>query len=232
MTYSITKDDYFDRQQPAKTEELRNIIRITTQPLRPGEETEEVYRTPEDEPVSVPAGGTTTVEVVFSSAPVVNQVFDLEDETAGVTIQGSPVEYAWGASVTLANSGGSPGTAIIVVTGDVLRVQGEQTIETKDDDSITVNGALLYEFPENHLIQTKAMASTIAAALLASYKDPRKDTTITWRGDPALVLGDKIEVPIYQRGSIDTRGTFLIYKNRISFDGSLRMTTDARKVAS
>jgi hypothetical protein len=230
MIYPITKNDYFDRQQPAKTEELRNVIRITTQPLKTGAATEEVYRTPSDDWVYINPGYTTTVEIIYSSMPVLDPVFTLEDETAGVTIDGTPIEYAWGASVTLANSGVGVGAAIIVVNGYVLRVEGGETIEERDVDSIAANGALTYEFPENHLIQLKDMARLIAANLLASYKDPRKDTAIAWRGDPALELGDKIEVPIYQRGAIDTRGDFLIYKNKISFDGGLKMATDGRKV--
>jgi hypothetical protein len=232
-TYPITKDDYFDRQQPAKTEELRNVVRVVTQPLvaEESEDPIEVFRTDEAEPVSVPAGGSITIEVVYNTCPVMNAVFDLEEETAGVTISGTPIEYAWGASVTLANSGGSVGTALVVVTGDVLKVDGEQTIEKLNQDSIDSNGRQLYEYPENHLVQTKVMADQIATALLSSYKDPRKDTQITWRGDMAMELGDKIEVPIYQRGAIDTRGDFVIYKQKIVFDGTLKMTTDARKVA-
>jgi hypothetical protein len=163
--------------------------------------------------------------------PVKLPTFSLESASAGVAISGSPVQYAWGASVTLANSSGVTGTALIKVTAYILRVAGGTTIEKNDAGSIVTNGALLYEFPENHLVQTKAMATLIVDGLLASYKDPRKDVSMSWRGDMALELGDKIEVPIYQRGAIDTRGTFLIYKNKISFDGGLKIQTDARKVA-
>jgi hypothetical protein len=230
-TYPITKDDYFDRQQPAKTEELRNVIRITTQPLRDNGSAEVVYQTQEDEPILVPAGGTTTIEIIYSSMPVLDPVFSLDAETVGVTISGTPVEYAWGASVTLANSAGTEGSALIIAEAIVLRVEGGETIERRDDDSVLVHGALIYEVPENHLVQSRALGTAIAEGLLATYKDPRKDTAIVWRGDPALELGDLIEVPIYQRGAIDNRGTFLIFKNKISYDGGLKMATDGRKVA-
>lgn len=231
MTLSITKDHYFDRQQPAKTEELRNVVRVTTQPLTAGD-LEQVYLS--DTPVVVPAkvggvNGTVTIEIVYQSCPVINATVTIENATAGVSIVGSPSKYAWGASVTLENTAGAPGSADIYAEGNVLRIEGEQTVEKRDTASIASNGTLLYEFPMNHLIQSKDMADLIAANLLASYKDPRKDVSITWRGNPAVELGDVIEVPIYQRGSIDNRGNFIVTKNKIEFSGALKMTTDGRK---
>jgi hypothetical protein len=45
-----------------------------------------------------------------------------------------------------------------------------------------------------------------------------------------LELGDQINAPEYQRGTINNTGEFKVIKNVISFDGTLRETTTGRKV--
>jgi len=60
--------------------------------------------------------------------------------------------------------------------------------------SITENGALRYQYPDNPLVQTLQQAQAIAQALLASAKDPRRDIEVEWRGNPALELGDQVTV--------------------------------------
>src|SRR5690606_8004436 len=56
----------------------------------------------------------------------------------------------------------------------------------KDDESITENGLLPYEFPGNPLVQTVEMAEEIAGRLLRTFKDPRRNLELDWRGNPAL----------------------------------------------
>ena len=58
------------------------------------------------------------------------------------------------------------------------------------------------------------MAQLIADSLLSGYKDPRKDTTVTWRGNPVVVLGDVITVPEYQRDGFILDGDFKVFKNK------------------
>jgi hypothetical protein len=81
------------------------------------------------------------------------------------------------------------------------------------------------------LIQSETMAQLIADTVLATYKTPRKDVVIQWRGNMALEIGDLIEVPEYQKNGIDIRGTFYIYKNSLDYDGTLKATTSGRKVS-
>lgn len=227
MTYSITKDDYFDRQQPSKSEELRNSVTVVTQPIAESDEDSEIYRS--ESPVSVPAVTTIVVDCEYNSFPVILAEAVLEDESVGITL--SDVEYyAWGARVTLENIAVTSGTCVIVITGTAMAATGGETVTESDADSITENGLQLYEYPTNPLIQTRAMAILIAYALLASYKDFRKDCALQWRGDPACELGDIVEVPEYQRGAIDIKGDFYIVKNKIDFDGTVKETTDGRKV--
>ena len=223
---AITKDDYFGREQPAKSEELANSIEVSTQPLAEPSAAEEVYRSPETETIA--AAASVTINVQYSSPPVIEAVASLENESDPSIVIADATYYAWGCDVTI--YGGSGGTFDLVVEGKPLTVANQETIVSEDTDSIRENGILRYKFPDNALVQTRAMAQDIADALLASYKTPRKDVSLEWRGNPALELADIVEVPEYQRGAIDERGDFAVTRQGITFEGGLTATIDGRKV--
>ena len=103
---------------------------------------------------------------------------------------------------------------------------GGSAVITKDENLIAEYGAKEEKF-ENHLVQTTAGAQLIATKLMANYSIPRRDLSITWRGDPRLELGDVVEVPEYKTST----AKFVVVKHRWSFDGGLECVTDARKVA-
>src|SRR5690606_5768996 len=102
--------------------------------------------------------------------------------------------YAWGAEVDIRNTSGSTANVTLTITGTRLVARAGELVVVRDEASQTLNGRLVYEFPENHLIQTRAQAQTIAQALLASFKDPRRDIELEWRGNPALELGDPVTI--------------------------------------
>jgi len=231
-TYQITRDDYFDRAQPSKSEELKNFVRVPITALTAQSDESEVYRS--DPAIIVPAHGTITIDVDYSNYPVSNPSQSLEDVGAGITIM-SEVYYACSARVVFANSSGVDATVVLVVSGIAYDTKSDEFVEDSDADSILENGKCKYEFPVNHLLQTRIIGSQIAAKLLACYKTWRKDMNINWRGDPALELGDVVEVPQYQYPhqspySIDSRGDFYIFKNKLDFDGTLKAVTDGRKI--
>ena len=82
----------------------------------------------------------------------------------------------------------------LVIQGKPLTVQNKERAIARDEASITENGVLRYEFPANPLVQTLAQAQAIADTLLASVKDARRDIEVEWRGNPALLLGDRVTV--------------------------------------
>lgn len=224
----ITQDDYFTKKQPAKSDELVNYIEITTQPLELNAE-DKIYT---GKKTTIAAYSTIEVEAKYNGAPCVNATATLvsEDTTSGVTIQ-SAQYYAWGAIVTINNAAITNGTFKIEIAGRKYSVQGEQVVIVSDPESIRENGTIKHELQENHLIQTEAVAQSVGNILLQSYKLPKKDVDIDWRGNPALELADTIRIPEYQKGNINTVGNFVVTKNQLQYDGSIRCATSARKVS-
>jgi hypothetical protein len=232
MAYVIDRDNYFDRSQPSKSEELKNLVRIPITSLTLKDEEEELYRS--DPAITVPAGGTITIDADYQAYPATTVTGALESVGAGITII-SEAYYACSAKVVFANSSGSDSTVVLVISGTAYERKSDEFIEDSDAASITENGKCKYEYPTNELLQTRVIGVQIAALLLSSYKTFRKDTNISWRGNPALELGDLIEVPQYQYPhqspySIDAKANFYIFKNKLDFDGALKCITDGRKV--
>ena len=227
MAYSITKDDYFDLEQPMKSEELYNIIEVPIAPFAESEDAEDVYTS--DEEISIEAGETKELICEYNSIPVIDAAAEIV-APGTITIIGDPDYYAWGAKITVKNNGGTAGTFTLTISGKPLNVIGEETITAENAASIAESGRLKYEVKGNHLIQDRLVAQSIADGLLASYSVPRKDCTLNWRGNPALVLNDEIESVIYKDDFITTTDIFRIYKQKFDFDGTLKGSTEGRKV--
>lgn len=301
FNYEINADDYFTKNQPAKSEEIANVISITTQPLLPTVYTEiDIYKGNEtsigietktitiefdDYMVSTPSAylsgnlATTTItSAVYTTTGATIQVTASVSDKFVLTIRGTPTKeiiyeskedvvltagesktytcvfdkqpcissdavllensidtsitsethYAWGSIVAVTSTSGD--TFKIRIYGIPVIIQGEETIEAQDDESILENGFLRYEFPKNHLIQSRDIAQRIVDKLLESYKLPRKDIELDWRGDPSLVLTDSILVPEYKKGAVDKRAVFYIAKQNLEYDGTLLAKTDGRKL--
>lgn len=186
----ITDNDYFPPlNAPSRQDQVANEIIVDTQPLKPATSAEQVYRS--NEPVTIPANDTKTITVFYNKSPVIEAVADLDSPPAGVSI--SDVTYCgWGATVEIENTNGTEQSATIVITGKPLSVQNKERAIARDEVNIIENGILTYEFPANPLVQTAGQAQTIADTLLASVKESRRDIEVTWRGNPALLLGDVI----------------------------------------
>lgn len=217
---TITEDDYFPPlSAPSKQEGVANEIVVTTQPIEPASAPEEVYKS--SEPITVPANTTLLVTVQYSSTPVMDTVASLVDPPAGVSIDANETAYyAWGAKVAVQNTTGTDQDITIKVDGKPLRVLNKERVVVRDEASILDNGVLQYEFPANPLVQTLGQARAIANALLASFKDPRRDIEMTWRGNPALLLGDRITV----KGQ-----DYHVIRQEIEWAGALSARLTARK---
>jgi hypothetical protein len=226
--YRIDRDDYYTRNQPAKSEELKNRVSVKYAPLVQGAP-EEVYRS--SEPISLAAGASVTLDAEYNNIPCINAAADKDNVTAS-SFSVSASYYSWGAIVTVTNTGAVAGTCELFIEATPLTVaEGKNYQSAENAPSIQENGVLEYKFPENHLIQSAEVADDIADALITAYSTPRKDVAVTWRGDPALELGDEITVPVYHRPpAAAIMGDFYVFKNKLDFDGTVKMQTEGRKL--
>jgi hypothetical protein len=188
----ITEDDYFPPlRAPSRQDQVANEIIVDTQPLRPATTPEEVYRS--NEPITIPGNITKTITAFYNQSPVIDAVASLDSPPAGVSIT-EATYYGWGASVSIRNTNPTDQQVMLVIEGKPLTVRNKERAIARDETSITENGALRYEFPANPLVQTLDQAQAIADSLLASVKEPRRDIEVEWRGNPALLLGDRVTV--------------------------------------
>ena len=220
---ALTKDNYFDKDRPAKYSQIRNVITVVTSPLRPAAVAIEMYQS--SEAVSIGAGDMVTVTCYYNEKPCLSTdaVSTLLTYPVDAHIE-SVTYYAFGATVTV-HSPTNAGTFTLQVDAKPLRVLNKDRIVARGQDSIDENSELHYTFPENPLIQSRAMAETIANTLLASFKDARRDIKLVWVGNPALLLGDKFSAIDYGSTSED----FFLIRQEIAYDGSLTSTINGRK---
>jgi hypothetical protein len=237
MAYYITQDDYFNQKNPTISEELLNVIEVAALPLQRADYNDQVYKS--SAPIECNYDNN-PIEIKYTEIPVISpdiHVYDVDatgelfiDDTTGkitnTPIPFSAVEYAWGCVITVTSYAAD--YMSVVIGGYPLKVQGKTTRESRDDQSVIENGLLKYKFPDNHLIQDRFIAGMIAARLIDTYKDPRKDIQIDWRGDPALELNDTITCTIYKKHGINTVKSYYIYKQVLTYDGGVRQKTYGR----
>ncbi len=224
----ITRDDYFNKDNPYNETDLANYIEVTTQPLVSAD-LDEVYNSSAAETIGI--GETKQISVSYSKKPCIEasaSLIEVDEDTPlppGVVIIDA-VYYATTAILTIGGATAS-GTFKIQIMGKPLTVTGAETITKSDPASIREHGTKSYTIDKNPLVQTSEMARAIAVKCLALSKDSRRDLTLEWRGNPALELGDKITVP----DSKTTTANFYITSQEISYDGGLRVVTKGKKVA-
>ena len=154
----------------------------------------------------------------YNERPVIDARAILVGATATV-IQDAQY-YGWGAEITLYNPSATDESVTVVIEGRPLRVRNREVAVARDEQSIRDHGVLRYEVSDNPLIQTREVAQRLADLILASAKDPRRDLTLEWRGNPALELGDRITV----RGS-----DYHVISNELTWTGGLRARTVGRR---
>ena len=187
---TITSDNYFRKDTPVKWGELANRIEVETQPLQPVATAQEVFRS--NAPVNIAAGQTLTLTVHYNEPPVIGAAASLSGAPAGATITATTF-YAWGADVTV-SSPTNAGTFTLIINGRPLRTMNRERVVAEDAASIRDHGLLRYKYPDTHLVQSRTQGQFIADTLLRLYRNPRRDLIMEWRGNPALLLGDRVNV--------------------------------------
>lgn len=215
----ITPDHYFRADSPMRPDQVANEIIVETQPLRPADAPQEVYRS--NEPVLVPAGQTVNVVASYTQRPVIDAVASLEGATTTDILTAD--YYGWGAEVIMYNPGPADEQVTIVITGRPLQVSGQERVIVRDDASILEHGVIRHEVTGNPLIQTRELAQQLAQAILASAKDSTRDIDIDWRGHPALELGDRIRCKGHE---------WWIISQQIDWAGALSARTTGRRATA
>lgn len=173
--------------------------------------------------LAVPNGGITLQNVEFSSGPVaaVDQVRLTGAKNAVI----ASMQYgAWEITVEIANPG--PDEAVsLEVTGRAVDMINS-TYTARDNEAVALWGEKELKI-DNPLIQDLNTAKSYADALLQLVKDPHVNFSLDLRGDPALEVGDIIEV----RDVADKIGDVAVVPVRISldYDGALEAKMEARK---
>lgn len=221
----IGPDDYFRWSAPARHDQVANEVIVRAVPLVPDTALSEVYRS--TTPITVPAGEAVTVTVEYQDPPVMGAVAQLESPPPGVTISWAEY-YAWGADVQIVNSGTSVADVTLVVTGTRLVPRDGVVAVAADPLSQRLYGRKVYEVPANHLVQTLDQAQGVAEMVLTSRKDPRRDLEMEWRGNPAVELGDVVEVITDLTG--DRQSHYAVTRQEFEWAGYLRARLSGRRV--
>jgi hypothetical protein len=220
----ITRSEYFSKERPSRYEEIINKIEIETHPLVISSGTSTVYET--DEPINLPGSATLDpIEIKYTELPVSSPTVNLVG-TGCTPVLDSAEYYSWGCILNISNTAGTTGTFTIDITGYTYSPIGIRVVSSQNDASIAANGLKVHRLPTNHLLQLFEDVQTIADGLIDSYSNPRNDLILTWRGNPAMELGDIIVVPEY--GS--NQAVFKVYKIQSTFDLSFKQTISARYV--
>lgn len=242
--YPIIEDNYYKKDQPAKSEELINTVNVLNSPLIVEDYNDEIYKTPIAFVLNL--GERKTVVIEYTDIPVLNSVVtayktDSEgeifyDETTGnisnVVVSGVIVDYyAHGASVFFDGTNDENLYVVIVAAGFPLK--SRKDVVTKIYESgIVENGVLNHDLKKNHLLQDRNLCETIGNTLLNVFQMPRKDIKINWRGnlDLDIHVNNTFSIPEYNKNGILTIGEFKIFKQVTKFDGAFEQNTDGRKI--
>lgn len=156
-----------------------------------------------------------TSDIAYASAVSDNAKVRISNFTSGVNA----------GTMTVSNTSGEYATAIITISGNAIEVNSKK-INKQDAESVDNFGVIEYTHPASELVQSSEHAVYIANILLGKMKANQGNITTTWRGNPALQLGDRYEC---EDRFGDTNKLICEY-NKFSFDGGLKQETRGRKV--
>ena len=223
QVYGIGADDYFPGKRHPDAE-IKNSISVTTQPFLPGER-KEVYKSEE---ITLKAGEEYSTTVFYNHSPCFGAVPEYVDIPQVDIVFAT--HYAWGMNLKIKNNLSVTKTFTFSITAYPLEVRSQQVVTRKNEESIAQNGLKSYDFPDNPLVQSREVAQMIVDNLLQVYAPARRDVELTWRGNPALELGDVVCVPEYQRDGIDARGHYVVVQQEFEWDGGLRAKLTGRRI--
>lgn len=193
---------------------MRNDVRVEPKALQPAASQGICNLT---DTLTVPANSTLAVTLFFSSSPCVSVQTPVITGGAHISIQSWTV-FAWGGTLTLANSAGADETVTAVtVNGQPLEESGGYEGAAEDVNLILLNGRRTYQV-ESRFIQSRVHAQALADGLLPALKNPGAEISVQSRGRPELQLADTVTVNVERMGIADD---YQILRSRLVYDGGL-----------
>ena len=222
---SYTRADYTDKDDQPDYKRLANKIKVTTQP-RVAASSSTVYETSASELEDIDPSTSTEYTVTYEDTPVINGSASVYPAVTDVTVTDATY-YSWGAVIEVTNDAVTGQQFQLKVTGEILEVQGRQTVQAIDQTSIDTNGEYLFTFPDNVFLQKRALALDIADGLIDIFAETQRDITMNLSpgGSPALELGDKIDVTDKYKNK-----EYNITQSNLSYDGGLSIQHKGRIV--
>lgn len=224
--FAFTRGNFFTVDHPLAWTQMVNYVQARAEPRVPA--INQVICS-DTEAFTIGAGATVSKTHFFDSIPAVDVLIPVLTEADADIVVDSWTAYAWGVAAGYKNNGGAPEEVRqIDISGKPLEIQGGKIAIAQDAASIAANGKqALGEPVSSEFWQSAIMAQTSADALLAVFKDPRRDVMMRARGNIGLALGDRVIAPDYK--DLVT-GQFGIMRQDIDFDGGLEVVVTAQKL--
>jgi len=218
--------DYFNFESEPRLDELINQVRVgfTDYAAQPS-----AAIFPDDQTFTIPAGETSlTVTLEWTNKPVIVSGVTLSIvPTVGTPLLTSTTIYANSGIITVT---GSAGDSFTVDAQGVAYELTENTETTEEEiASIQRYGIREFALTGNRAITTLTQAQAVAAALIAGYGELRQDAVIEWPATTLITVGDTLEVVEFKSDTVETKGTFIIKRQTINFDGSLQAQAELRR---
>ena len=156
-----------------------------------------------------------TKEVAYAAAISNNTNIRIRAFTTGVNA----------CTITIENIADTIQLGVVTVSGNAISIN-TKAITKRDERSVEDYGVVEYTHPTSELVQSVEHAEYIASVLLRKMQAGAGVITQTWRGNPALELGNKYEA--YDR--FNTKSDLVCEYNKITYDGGLTQETRGRKV--
>lgn len=156
-----------------------------------------------------------TSDIAYASAVSNNASVRVSGFTCGVNA----------GKFTVMNTTASIAVAMITISGNAIEVNSKK-LNKQDEESVDLYGVVEYTHPASELVQSYEHAVYIADILLGKMKANQGNITTTWRGNPALQLGDTYEC----EDRFGDSNKLICESNKFSFDGGLKQETRGRKI--